>query len=181
MPNFIINIIYRLGKQSKDNLKIETSKIYKKTDGTATINSVENAIFHQCTFLMREAENSFRLSIDAKRVGEGNISETELYYNLKKHFSNLEIFQHGKPDFLGRQHFDVWIPKLNIAVEYQGEQHDRPIDYFGGEEAFIKNQKRDEIKREKCKENNVVLIEVRPDYDLFKLIEQIESISIFNS
>ena len=92
------------------------------------------------------------------------------------HFKEYEVIQHGRPEFLGRQHFDVWIPQLNIAIEYQGAQHDKPIDYFGGIDAFIKNQERDELKKIKCIQNNVILIEVRPEYSLTELIIQIESI-----
>ena len=49
--------------------------------------------------------------------------------------------QHGRPNWLGRQHFDVGFQEENIAVEYQGAQHDKPVDYFGGEKAFLANRK----------------------------------------
>lgn len=59
--------------------------------------------------------------------------------------------------------FDFYIPKLNVCIEYQGEQHYRPVN-FGGisdEEAysnFVKTQYHDEIKRNYCDENNINLI-----------------------
>lgn len=109
------------------------------------------------------------------RIGEGFISETELYYKIKEQFKHLKVVQHGKPKFLGRQHFDVWLPEVKIAIEYHGAQHDKPIEYFGGQDAFEKNQYRDEIKRSKCIENNVKLYEVRPNYDINSLISEIES------
>ena len=62
-----------------------------------------------------------------------------------------------------------------MAIEYHGEQHDRPIDFFGGEDAFVKNQKRDEEKRKKCIENNVVMFEVRSGYDFNSLIQKINN------
>ena len=43
---------------------------------------IENAIFFECSNLMREAENLLRISIGAKKIGEGHISETELFYKL---------------------------------------------------------------------------------------------------
>lgn len=124
--------------------------------------------------LMREAENKLRVAMGGKKIGEGYISETELFYRIKNHFSHLKVVQHGRPKFLGRQHFDVWLPEVKIAVEYHGAQHDQPIEYFGGQEAFEKNQKRDELKRKKCKLNKISLFEVRPDYNFDELILGIE-------
>lgn len=125
--------------------------------------------------LLREAENKLRLAMGGKKIGEGYISETELYYKIKAHFSNLRVIHHGRPKFLGRQHFDIWIPEIKTAIEYQGSQHDQPIEFFGGQEAFKKNKERDAIKRQKCEKNNVKLIEVRPNYKLEDVVNEIES------
>ena len=51
--------------------------------------------------------------------------------------------------------FDFYLPKYNIAIEYNGEQHYVPNDFFGGEKAFISRQKHDKIKEEYCKKNNI--------------------------
>lgn len=59
--------------------------------------------------------------------------------------------------------FDFYIPEYNVCIEYQGEQHYRPVN-FGGisdEEAydnFITTQRHDEIKRNYCSKNNIKLI-----------------------
>lgn len=59
--------------------------------------------------------------------------------------------------------FDFYIPELNVCIEYQGEQHYRPIN-FGGisdEDAynnFLITQRHDEIKRNYCIKNNIKLI-----------------------
>ena len=39
--------------------------------------------------------------------------------------------------------YDIFISKLNIAIEYQGQQHFEPVDFFGGEMAFEELKKRD--------------------------------------
>jgi predicted transcriptional regulator len=167
---------YKLGKQAEKELNTINNNLYKNANGKATKNEVENAIGSACSNLMRMAENNLRISMGGKYIGEGYISETELFYKIKKQFSNLNVIQHGRPNFLGMQHFDVWIPEINIAIEYQGAQHDRPVDFFGGEDAFKKNQERDKLKRQKCIKNNVSLFEVRPDYDFNELVKQIENI-----
>jgi hypothetical protein len=57
------------------------------------------------------------------------------------------------------------MPEWKIGIEYQGIQHDRPVDYFGGIDAWVLTVARDARKRAKCKELAITLIEVRPGYD----------------
>ncbi len=54
--------------------------------------------------------------------------------------------------------YDIYICGLKIAIEYQGIQHFEPVDYFGGEESFNKQQERDKLKAQRSKENGVALI-----------------------
>lgn len=126
---------------------------------------------------IRNIENILRTTKGLPKLGEGWITETTLYYEIKNALPNFEVTHHGKPDWLGRQHYDIWIPDLNCAIEYQGEQHDKPVDYFGGESAFRQNQERDILKKKKSELNNVVLIEVRPGYDIKDILQKINSLS----
>ena len=77
----------------------------------------------------------------------------ELVYNLtKKIFKGYNVISHHSPSFLissfgGQMHYDVFIAKLNIAIEYQGKQHFEPVAYFGGEESFKKCCQRDIDKK----------------------------------
>ena len=88
----------------------------------------------------------------------------ELVYNLtKKIFKEYNIIPHHSPSFLissfgGQMHYDVFIAKLNIAIEYQGKQHFEPVDYFGGEESFKKCRQRDIDKKKLSDEHGVGLI-----------------------
>jgi hypothetical protein len=66
------------------------------------------------------------------------------------------------------------MPKFNIGIEYQGDQHNYPIDFFGGEDSYIKNKARDETKKQLCQKNNCHLIYVNPGYSLDDVICQIE-------
>ena len=50
------------------------------------------------------------------------------------------------------------MPKYNIAIECQGEQHYRPIEFFGGLKTFNKIKNNDIKKSNKCKNNNIKLI-----------------------
>ena len=53
---------------------------------------------------------------------------------------------------------DFFLPKQNIAIECQGEQHFISIEYFGGDEKFEKRIKYDNLKKELCQQNGVKLI-----------------------
>jgi hypothetical protein len=121
-----------------------------------------------------EPNNIVRDLLKLPRLGEGWISETKLYYQIKQYFNNDVVLQHIKPKWLGRQHFDIYFPLLNIAIEYQGKQHFEPVSYFGGNEAFQKNVERDNRKRELSKTNNCELFYAEPGYKIEELIERIK-------
>lgn len=59
--------------------------------------------------------------------------------------------------------FDFYLPDLNMCIEYDGIQHFKAIDYFGGEDGFLKYQARDNIKNNFCKTNNISLLRIRYD------------------
>lgn len=108
----------------------------------------------------RDSENELRKEIGFPAIGEGWISETELYYKIKKWFKDYKVVHHAHPIWLGRQHLDIFIPELKLAIEYQGAQHFRPIKFFGGEKAFRKIQESDRRKKYLCNKNSVALIYV---------------------
>lgn len=56
--------------------------------------------------------------------------------------------------------FDFYLSDYNLCIEYQGEQHYKSVEFFGGEEAFKIRQLHDQIKRDYCNSNNIVLIEI---------------------
>lgn len=67
------------------------------------------------------------------------------------------------PDWLGRQAVDIYIPSINVAFEYQGQQHYEPVAFFGGEEHFRETQARDAQKRNQLTRQRVTLVEWRYD------------------
>lgn len=125
--------------------------------------------------ITRDAENTIREEMGFPRVGEGWMSETELYYAVKKALPELEVIHHGSPEWLGKQHLDVYIPELRMALEYQGLQHDQPVAFFGGDEAFAKSQARDAKKKRLCDKHDVELVCVRPGYVLEDVVVRIRN------
>lgn len=125
--------------------------------------------------ISRQAENEYRLSIGMPRISEGWIAETELYYAIRDAFPQLDVEHQASPEWLGQQHLDIFIPELKVAIEYQGPQHDKPIDFFGGQAAFEETQKRDRRKKECCDRNGIALLYVRPDYVLDSVLATIRA------
>ena len=54
--------------------------------------------------------------------------------------------------------FDFYLPEHNICIEYDGIQHFKPVEKFGGKEEFEKMKIRDQIKNEWCLKNRIKLI-----------------------
>lgn len=76
--------------------------------------------------------------------------------------------------------FDFYLPDYNICIEFQGEQHFRPVDFSYTPTEESKNkaiekfkgiQKRDEIKAEYCRQKGMRLLTI--DYKQIKNIESI--------
>lgn len=57
---------------------------------------------------------------------------------------------------------------LLMLVEYDGEQHFKPVKSFGGEKGFIELQIRDKVKDKFCKDNNIELLRI-PYYRLSEI------------
>ncbi|MCQ6285594.1 MULTISPECIES: hypothetical protein [Bacillus cereus group] len=122
---------------------------------------------------IRECENRYRAENNLPLIGEGWISETVLYYQMKELFPSHQVLSHAKLDFLGLQHLDIYFPELKLAIEYQGEQHSKPVSRFGGEKAFQLNRERDARKKDLCEKNGVSLLYAYPGYDLRSVVNEI--------
>ncbi len=56
--------------------------------------------------------------------------------------------------------FDFYLPDYNLIIEIMGEQHEHPIDHFGGKEAFEKCIMHDKIKRDYLKLHNIDILDI---------------------
>jgi hypothetical protein len=112
-----------------------------------------------------------RAEVIEQLILEGSIpikwrSEADLFRLVKKDYEDAEF--HATRPWLSPQHFDVYIPSLKIAIEYQGIQHFISNDFFGGEEGLKKTIERDKRKKNKCLSNGVTLIEWMYDEPIIK-------------
>lgn len=67
-----------------------------------------------------------------------------------------------------RYRFDFYVPKYNLMIEYDGEQHYKPMRYHDDEDKniadFLKRKERDRIKNQYCKEQHIELLRI-PYYE----------------
>lgn len=70
----------------------------------------------------------------------------------------------------GHAYIDFYLPEYNTFVEYNGIQHYNPKMAFGGSFKFERQQARDEYVRQYCKDNNIKLIEIRYDEDVWEVL-----------
>jgi len=116
--------------------------------------------------LEREAENFVRQEAGVPLIGQGWITETELYNLVRELVHPEEVIQHARLPWLGRQHLDIFVPKYSLAIEYMGEQHDEPVERFGGEEGLRHRKNLDTRKKTLCGENHIRLLYVSPEDEI---------------
>ena len=56
--------------------------------------------------------------------------------------------------------FDFYLPDYNCCIEYQGKQHFKPVEKWGGIKNLETYQKHDQIKKDYCNKENITLIEI---------------------
>ena len=71
---------------------------------------------------------------------------------------------------------DFFLPEHNLFIEYDGEQHFRPISFFGMDEetslhVFYEQKERDEAKAKWIKENCFDLLRIKFDQDVFEELD----------
>ena len=67
--------------------------------------------------------------------------------------------------------FVIEFENKQFFIEYNGLQHYKPIEFFGGNKSFLRQCKRDYEVQEYCKLNNIELLEI--SYELpFEEIEK---------
>ena len=111
----------------------------------------------------------------SKKSGCPSCNESKLERKLASILDEQNIVYVSQQRFkwLGRQSLDFYLQELNMAVECQGVQHFKPVDFGGkGEksanELFEKNKERDDRKLKKCLSNNIEMIWVVDNEEYLK-------------
>lgn len=148
-----------------DMLGINSSFTRKYTDWDKKIYSseeVKNTFYSRLKNNYRSLENHIRQEKGFNEVGS-YIIEKHLLHLIMKEFPKYTIIGQHSPEWLNGQRFDIFIKELNVAIEYNGIQHFKSIDFFGGDEGLAKTQFLDNQKRERSLKNGVKIFNI--DYN----------------
>lgn len=102
--------------------------------------------------IVTESERNVTNEPEVRWASEYSLFRLVLFYYADAYF-------HYYAPWLGLQHLDIFIPSLNVGIEYQGKQHYEPIDFFGGEGGFQKRKQLDKSKKLLAEANGIILIE----------------------
>jgi hypothetical protein len=80
------------------------------------------------------------------------LDDKNIKYEYQKIFNNCKLKTYLP--------FDFYLLDYNVCIEYDGEQHFRSVDYFGGSQSFEDRKTKDEIKNKYCIDNNIKLIRI---------------------
>ena len=138
-----INKAYQIHKNKYDYSKI----IYTKANKKVTIICPIHGPFQQ------EA-NSHLQGHGCPYCNESHL-ENKIRFILEE--NEIEFDYQKRIDFLGRQSLDFYLPKYNIAIECQGEQH-FGLGRWIEKEGFETILKRDKKKKQLCEENGIKLL-----------------------
>lgn len=126
----------------------------------AAANDMDKRITEQYRSIWNIAENAVREEFGHKEIGSQWTSETVLAGIVRSIFPDLEVVRHYRPTFLKGLELDIWVDDLKLGIEFQGIQHYEPVEHWGGKKALKELKKRDERKRQLCKENEINLVAI---------------------
>ena len=144
-------VVENVGAKGKTNDQT-LSQVFQQLRDCSLLTFVRRGIY-QLKKLEVKIDFSKKRSKGERLVGN-LLRELGIPFEEQKTFSDLK--------HKGLLRFDFYFEHegRKFAIEFQGEQHYRPIDYFGGEKAFEEQQIRDKIKEDYCKKNDIKLIKV---------------------
>jgi hypothetical protein len=73
----------------------------------------------------------------------------------------------------GKLKFDFYLPNNNMIIEFDGIQHYKPINAFGGETEFINIQRRDKIKNEYCIRKSMQMLRIKYNENIINKLNSV--------
>ena len=102
-----------------------------------------------------------------KSKGEYKIEKILIENNIS--FYQQQTFDNCR--YKGLLKFDFYLPALNFCIEYDGIQHFESFNYFGGEKKLKETKKRDGIKNNYCKNNNINLLRIKYNESILEKLQ----------
>jgi len=130
---------------------VESNYISSKTH--IKIICKEHGVFTQMPFLHLAGAGCKKCN---KSIGECLINEilidNKIEYITQKTFEGLK--------YKNKLYFDFYIPTYNLCIEFDGLQHSKSYEWFGGEKGLKDRENRDKIKNIYCEDNGINLLRI---------------------
>lgn len=160
-----------------DDLRRVNDKLVVKGEYVNTHTPISvRCIVHNITFLHCPC-NLLNKTAACPVCSKANWKTEKLVGDILQELGVTAYSQYTFPECRGkRRHlpFDYYIPEHNTVIEYDGEQHYYPIEYFGGDDGFERRKEYDKIKDDYCHDNDIRLIRI-PYYEKDNLKEYLVS------
>lgn len=127
---------------------------YKNTYTDVKIICTKHGIFEQPPHLHLRGQGC---PICNESKGEKNIRKYLIKNNII--FIRQKRFDNCKDKI--KLPFDFYLPDYNTCIEFDGEQHFKSVEYWGGEKRLKDTQNKDHIKSTYCKKNNIKLLRIK--------------------
>lgn len=82
-------------------------------------------------------------------------------YLIKNHINFIKEKHFDSCKDIEELPFDFYLTEYNLLIEYDGIQHYKEIEYFGGKKYLDTIQKHDNIKNNWCSKNNIDLLRIK--------------------
>ena len=168
--------------RSRDNLNSFIEKAIKKHGNAYDYSKVNYVNSKNSVEIICKKHGSFFQSPNYHILGQGCpkcrtskgekaisdcLTEKNIKFEYQKRFKGCE----AKKSLI----FDFYLPEENLCIEFDGEQHEISVDYWGGQSGLEKRKRYDVIKERFCLENNIQLFRIRHDDNIQKKLNQINS------
>lgn len=113
----------------------------------------------QMRFLANSPKLNMNKKLSEKEVGLSLSLTLQPYFkeiSMKRLIDVSESFD-THSNYYGYR-FDYYLPTHRLIIEFDGRQHVKAVDHFGGQKEFNKQAKRDEIKEKFCFRNQISII-----------------------
>ena len=169
-PNFayssdrIINEFDRIHNNKYDYSLVE----YKNSHTKIKIMCSKHGVFEQKPFKHLQTQGCPKCKLSKGILKICKILDSKnIKYNMEKSIEGCVSMNNIK------LRFDIHIIESDIYIEYDGEQHFRSVESWGGELGFRAVKERDDIKDKFCKKNNIKLFRISYKDNIEEKIKEI--------
>lgn len=161
---------YKLCKNDfidKCNIKHNNKYNYNDIDYLGLSNKITIECKKHGNFIQRAESHLYGNGCPICKESKGE-SEIRNYLNSK----NIYFVQEKKfYEFSKYIEFDFYIPNFNLCIEFDGIQHFKPVDFFGGLDTFMNTVKIDNMKDEYCSYKGIKLIRISYTENIINILD----------